>query len=629
MTVKEEPAMLEVQSRRAASVLIALLAAVIAITALAVAQIRYGGPIHRSHALRDEMLADVLPPPAFVVEPFLVVTQTAAHPAQATQKLAQLDALHREFTERQAYWRAAPLSDQLRPGLDRVMAEAESFWTVVDNEFVPAVRRGDVATMAALRDGVLQRHYDQQNKAVAEMVARARAMEVGEDAKANRFVMLTVLGTSLMALGIFGVVLWLARQVRRRITAPLAQASATIGQLAQGNYDIAIAGLERADELGALARAMDVFREAGKIRQQAERNQQLVVDELSAGLGRLAQQDLEYHITARLPAGYEKLGTMFNETTDHLCQVLGTIRMAATGLSGTVAEISAATDDLASRNEQQAANLEETSASMSMVNDGAQQTAMRATEAEATIRAAQAQADEAGHAVAQAIDAMGAIERSAQEISAITTLIDGIAFQTNLLALNAGVEAARAGDAGKGFAVVASEVRGLAQRSADAAQEIKDLIASSTAQVSNGVSRVNETGQRLDGIVVQISAINDQISAIASSAETQARNLSQVNAAIADMDETTQHNAAMVEQTSAATRSLSAEAENLAELVSQFKTSDRAERRALPGQGSAHHGGGGTALAGPGVAGQHRRRPGQSVRGNLALASDPQAWAEF
>jgi methyl-accepting chemotaxis protein len=208
------------------------------------------------------------------------------------------------------------------------------------------------------------------------------------------------------------------------------------------------------------------------------------------------------------------------------------------------------------------------------------ETAAGARSVQETINATHRQASEGGEVVRRSVEAMAAIEASAQEISQIITVIDGIAFQTNLLALNAGVEAARAGEAGKGFAVVATEVRALAQRSAEAAQNIKVLIETSTAQVGQGVSLVGETGERLGGIVDQVAKVDALITRIAQAAGSQAESLSSVNTAVADMDRMTQANAAMVEQASAATHSLSAEAERLTQLVSSFRTREKRSRPA-------------------------------------------------
>ncbi|HST92598.1 MAG TPA: methyl-accepting chemotaxis protein, partial [Brevundimonas sp.] len=198
-------------------------------------------------------------------------------------------------------------------------------------------------------------------------------------------------------------------------------------------------------------------------------------------------------------------------------------------------------------------------------------TATASRQASETVKAAKRDAETSGIVVRDAVSAMGAIEKSAQEISQIIGVIDEIAFQTNLLALNAGVEAARAGDAGRGFAVVASEVRALAQRSAEAAKEIKVLISASTTQVNSGVSLVGQTGDALDRIVGRVAEIDGLVSEIAASAQEQATGLQQVNTAVNQMDQVTQQNAAMVEESTAASHALSQEAETLAASVSRFE----------------------------------------------------------
>jgi methyl-accepting chemotaxis protein len=239
-----------------------------------------------------------------------------------------------------------------------------------------------------------------------------------------------------------------------------------------------------------------------------------------------------------------------------------------------IGEIRSAADDLAQRNELQAASLAETAIAMNAVTDSIRDAAASAETARVTIASAQDEAEDSGNVVRAAMAAMAAIATSGDEIGQIVTLIDGIAFQTNLLALNAGVEAARAGDSGKGFAVVANEVRALAQRCANAAQGIKNLVTNNAAQMRDGVTLVDETGKRLEGIVRRVTEINGLMGDIASAATHQARNLEQVNGAVGAMDRMTQQNAAMVEQSSAATRSLAAEFEALNQLVATFRTRD-------------------------------------------------------
>ena len=234
-------------------------------------------------------------------------------------------------------------------------------------------------------------------------------------------------------------------------------------------------------------------------------------------------------------------------------------------------EIADASDSLARRTEQQAASLEETAAALEEITATVRRTAEGASHARSVVAGAKTDAETGGEVVGRAIVAMNAIATSSRAITQIIGVIDEIAFQTNLLALNAGVEAARAGDAGRGFAVVAQEVRALAQRSAEAAKEIKGLISASTRQVGEGVDLVGQTGEALGRIVGQVAEINTVVTDIAASAQEQASGLQQINVAIAQMDQVTQQNAAMVEESTAASHALAREAGDLDRLMGRFQ----------------------------------------------------------
>jgi methyl-accepting chemotaxis protein len=299
-----------------------------------------------------------------------------------------------------------------------------------------------------------------------------------------------------------------------------------------------------------------------------------VVRQTAAGMAALASGDLAYRIPGRFPGAYVQLQDDFNSAMGSLQQAMSEIGSNADGIAGESAEISRAADDLSSRTERQAAMLEETAAALDEAAASVRLAADGAEQASGAMSRAQTEADQSRPVVAEAISAMDEIETSSEQISQIIGVIDEIAFQTNLLALNAGVEAARAGDAGRGFAVVASEVRALAQRSAEAARDIKGLISTSRDQVKNGVVLVGRTGAALNAIAERVGEIGGYVSQITASAREQATTLQEINRAVNDMDQTTQQNAAMVEQSTAACDALNQDAARLAALVGRFRLND-------------------------------------------------------
>ncbi|MBL8774020.1 MAG: globin-coupled sensor protein [Phenylobacterium sp.] len=311
--------------------------------------------------------------------------------------------------------------------------------------------------------------------------------------------------------------------------------------------------------------------DADRKRLEAEAEQKRVVECTAAALADLASGDLTKRISADFQGDYLKLKEDFNQALDSLESVLSEISANAAAMRSGTGEISQAADDLSRRTEQQAATLEETAAALDQITATVRKTAEGSSRAGAVVLSAKEDAERSGEVVGRAVAAMDAIEESAGQIGQIIGVIDEIAFQTNLLALNAGVEAARAGDAGRGFAVVASEVRALAQRSAEAAKEIKSLISASTSQVKTGVMLVGQTGEALTAIVERVAEINGLMGEISASAQEQATALSQVNTAVNEMDQTTQQNAAMVEQSTAASHSLTQEALQLNQLVGRFR----------------------------------------------------------
>ena len=398
--------------------------------------------------------------------------------------------------------------------------------------------------------------------------------------------------------GGLGISMWIANG---KVAAPLARLSERMKRLAEGDLAVDIEGQNRLDEVGAMAKAVQVFKdnalksrameaEAQALRDATETQRQAaereraaraaelaqVVDTLAGGLQTLAEGVLTHRLNTAFAGEFEPLRNDYNAAMAKVQTALGAVVSSAHGINAGAGEITQAADDLSRRTEQQAASLEETAAALDQITATVRRTAEGAKHASNVVHKAQQDAQESGGIVDGAIKAMDAIERSSGEISQIIGVIDEIAFQTNLLALNAGVEAARAGDAGRGFAVVAQEVRALAQRSADAAKEIKALISTSAQEVGNGVDLVGQAGRSLQRIASQVAEINTIVEEITRSTQEQAVGLAQVNTAVNQMDQMTQQNAAMVEQSTAASHSLAREADTLAKLTRGFKVGEEA-----------------------------------------------------
>ncbi len=406
---------------------------------------------------------------------------------------------------------------------------------------------------------------------------RGMANEISAEvdlADRNMMVLLAVAG------GVFLAALLL---IQLLILRPLNRISASTEALAEGDRS-PITGFERTStEIYRIARSLSVFRDgivekekmeeaASEERAQRRAVQDKAVDALGTGLARLSEGDLTAHISDELGEGYDRLRIDFNRTLDTLNDTVGQVINTSSSIRNGASEISQASQDLSHRTESQAATLEETAAALDQMTASVTSAATGARDVERTTNEARAEAEASGEIVRNAVSAMTEIEQSSGKIAQIISVIDDIAFQTNLLALNAGVEAARAGEAGRGFAVVASEVRGLAQRSSDAALEIKNLIGDSSVQVERGVDLVGKAGSALENILQRVSHISELISEIATGAQEQSTGLGEINTGMNQLDQVTQQNAAMVEQATAAGQLLNTDAQTLAELVARFQT---------------------------------------------------------
>ncbi|MGO6674616.1 methyl-accepting chemotaxis protein [Rhizobium leguminosarum] len=405
----------------------------------------------------------------------------------------------------------------------------------------------------------------------------------------------------LAAIGVAGLlVLGAVAFVLTGIANPITGITASMRRLAEGDTDSKIPFADRADEIGSMAGAVEIFRQAAitnkRMALDAEENRnraeadrlaaqeqaeadaserlRIATSGLAAGLKRLAAGDLAFQLNETFAPDFEALRHDFNQSVMQLGATLRAISESIGTIDEGTREISSGASDLSKRTEQQAASLEETAAALEEITANVSNSSKRTEETRTVATEANRSAGISAEVVSHAEEAMERIETSSQQISNIISVIDEIAFQTNLLALNAGVEAARAGEAGKGFAVVAQEVRELAQRSASAAKEIKGLIQNSSKEVEGGVKLVRDTGQALKTIGSFITQINHHMDSIATSAKEQSIGLSEVNVAVNRMDQTTQQNATMVQQSTAASNSLAQEAQKLRELIAQFRLDD-------------------------------------------------------
>ncbi|WP_430761511.1 methyl-accepting chemotaxis protein [Rhizobium sp. BR 315] len=482
----------------------------------------------------------------------------------------------------------------------------------------------DTAAASQAKSAELQTTSDQAAKLFDDGVnaAKKTADQAGEDANsAANLILLLNLTVGLLAIvtlivsAIFG---------SKAIARPISGLTTSMGALASGNLDVSVPYVSRADEIGAMAHAVEVFKQNGiKVRDlnAQETALQAKSADLQVSIGAVVSAAVAGNFTQRITKAYDnpdldrfaasvnellasvdtsiaetrrviaavadgdlteamrgefqgafgELKDNVNATMANLHSVLGEVSGAIDTINSNAGEMRIASDSLSKRTEQQAASLEETSSALEEITVAVRNSTARALEASHMVDEARKSTEQSSSVVREAVAAMGRIEQASGEIGQIINVIDEIAFQTNLLALNAGVEAARAGDAGKGFAVVAQEVRELAQRSANAAKDIKALINRSSEEVSTGVKLVTATGSALATIESHVLKVNEHVHSISTAAREQSTGLSEVSIAVNQMDQATQQNAAMVEESTAATSGLADQVTTLRELVARFK----------------------------------------------------------
>ncbi|AWI57780.1 chemotaxis protein [Sinorhizobium fredii USDA 205] len=527
-------------------------------------------------------------------------------PERAAQIKASLELLDTKTPDLEALARLLGKSERLasfEPDLAALRKAIEVDLKELVESGAPA---GDFARLDDAIDGGGER----MNSLLTEFTdaAASLATERTEEARvasSNALLLQAVVGVLVMV-GMLALIWFHGNALRRGILG----LRDSMQRIHSGDLASAVAALERGDEIGEMARSVDLFRAAAmekrsleqdaaasrdeveqeRERQAAEREQAVgrikaAVDALGRALNQLAEGNLAVAIREPFEEGLDTLRRDFNNTVERLSHVLSNVKENVVSIDSNGRQMRSAADDLARRTERQAASLEQTSAALEEITVTVKTATNRAEEASLMVGETRVNAEESGRIVGEAISAMARIEGASNEIGKIINVIDEIAFQTNLLALNAGVEAARAGEAGKGFAVVAQEVRELAQRAAGAAKDIKALVSRSGTEVETGVKLVQATGDALGRIGANVVRINEHMSSIVQAAREQSTGLNEINAAVSQLDQMTQQNAAMVEETNAASHTLAQDAEKLSELLSQFRNgqaSETAMRAAAP-----------------------------------------------
>jgi methyl-accepting chemotaxis protein len=477
--------------------------------------VRINGERYDEIIASKDLLADVLPPPAYIIESNLLAYQMLESRADVDSFAARVRSLNSDFKQRSEYWAKALDEGKSKDALRRSERPGAAFFELFQNEFLSALRGGDVAKAREILIGPMAKQYDEHRAAVDEVVSQAIADAKTLEDHARQEMSASMSALVICALAAFGTASLFFAWISRLITLPMVKVASTLEKVADGNLTCRVE-VESADETGKMA----------------------------AGL---------------------------NKAVAAMAETVTKVREVAHTMTGASHELASAANEISSGVQGQAASLEETAASLEEVSSAVKLNADNAQQAKLLASQSRDAAEQGGRTVASAVSAMGEITQASKKIADIITTVDEIAFQTNLLALNAAVEAARAGEQGRGFAVVATEVRNLARRSATASKEIKGLIGDSVSKIEAGSSHINRSGEELRGIVSAVKRATDIIQEIASASREQNTGLSQVTRAISQLDGVTQHNSVQTEELSATAQHLADNARELEKLVSFFQ----------------------------------------------------------
>ena len=478
--------------------------------------LKVNGPLYQRIVQSKDLIADVLPPPEYIIESYLVSLQlvSARDKTEQDQFVTRLKALKKDYDERHVFWSREALEPELAELLLKTSYEpAMAFYSLAFDELIPAVQAGNREAISATTLRINQA-YESHRAAIDKVVAMSTQRAAQDEAGAKDSIRSAMSLLLLILVASLAVCLGVAFLIIRSILGPLNQAVGVVKTFAAG--------------------------------------------------------DLRARFNADGQDEFAQLLQALQEMQVNLVKLVSGVREGSSQVAVASAEIAQGNQDLSSRTESQASSLQETAASMEELGSVMNQNADTARQANLLAQAASTTAQQGGQVVAQVVDTMRGINDASRKISDIIGVIDGIAFQTNILALNAAVEAARAGEQGRGFAVVASEVRSLAGRSSEAAREIKTLINASVARVAQGTQLVDQAGATMTEVVASIRKVTDLIGAISSASAEQTAGVNQITEAVTHMDQATQQNAALVEQMAAAAMSLKSLSQELVDRVAMF-----------------------------------------------------------
>ncbi|WP_375420235.1 methyl-accepting chemotaxis protein [uncultured Sphingomonas sp.] len=569
---------LRVLVRISAASLIALLCAGAMLASWRIDRIRVGGPIQVKLQQASDLIADILPPPAYVIEPYLEATLLVRDPSSYAEHAGRLARLRKDYDARQVYWRASDLDPALKTAITtRTDAPARLFWRELDDTLLPSVRRGDAAAAAASYRR-LSAAYAAHRRMIDETVTAAAAYQTKLNADAKSELRLGIAVLIALASAIVSMAIGAALYLVRRVVVPLGEVATATTDLAAGG-DCAVPHLARVDELGTLAVAVERFRVAAETRRaddaRSTADQQAVSDLLAVALRAMAAGDLTGRGGRTFPPSYAAIGANLDMTVTTLREMIEAV-IDGTGQIGTASsEIAAASDDLAARSKRNAADLEETAAALGDIDARLKATTQVSTDTADRADRTIATVDQGRASARGAVDAMVRVAGSARGIDEVIGGLDKIAFQTRVLAMNAAIEAGREGEAGRGFAIVADLVGALAIRAEAEARQARERLTVTQVDIEAAVGAVSEVDGALVTIAAAIGEVHAMLGTIARDNRAQSVAFTDVATTVAGMDRSTRQNAAMVEQTSAAARTLASEVGSLVAKAAAFDTGRR------------------------------------------------------